>query len=112
MKIDEMRIGKTTIPPRGPRAKLRREDAELIAISALSHIAADEERLQRFLAVTGLDPSNLRSEATNPAFASGILDYVCSDEALLVGFAEEQGAPPERVAMAQQLLAGPRGEDW
>lgn len=84
----------------------------MLAISALSHIVADEERLQRFLAVTGLDPTNLRSEVTNPAFASGILDYVCSDEALLVGFAAEQGAPPETIAMAQQLLAGPSGDDW
>jgi hypothetical protein len=107
-----MRISKPPLQPRAPRSQMRREDAESIAISALSHIAGDEERLQRFLAVTGLDPANLRSEAANLGFMSGILDYVCSDEALLIGFAAEHRLPPERVAMAQQLLAGPSGGDW
>ena len=91
---------------------MRREDAELLAISALSHIAGDPERLERFLAVTGLDPSELRAEAAKSSFASGVLDYVCSDESLLVGFAAEQGLPPESVDIARQLLAGPSGEDW
>ena len=114
-----MRISKPPLQPRAPRSQMRREDAESLAISALSHIAGDEERLQRFLAVTGLDPANLRSEAANLrseaanlGFMSGILDYVCSDEALLIGFAAEHRLPPERVAMAQQLLAGPSGGEW
>ena len=84
----------------------------MLAISALAHIAADDERLQRFLAVTGLDPASLRSEAGKPGFASGVLDYLCADEALLVGFAAEQGLAPEAIAATQRLLSGPVGEDW
>lgn len=84
----------------------------MLAISALAHIAADAGRLERFLAVTGLDPSGLRAEAGKPGFAGGVLDYVCADEALLVGFAAEQALAPEAVAAAQRLLAGPQGEDW
>lgn len=84
----------------------------MLAISALAHIAADDERLQRFLAVTGLDPSNLRAEAEKPGFASGVLDYVCADESLLIGFAAEHSLAPEAVASAQRMLAGPAGEDW
>ena len=88
------------------------QQAEMLAISALSHIAAEPERLDRFLAVTGLDPASLRAEAGKPGFAAGVLDYVCNDEALLVGFAAEQGVPPEAVATARRLLSGPGGEDW
>lgn len=84
----------------------------MLAISALTHIAGDPERLERFLAVTGLDPSQLRAEAAKSGFASGLLDYVCADESLLIGFAAEQGLPPESVDMARRLLAGPSGEDW
>ncbi|MBX9758904.1 MAG: DUF3572 domain-containing protein [Beijerinckiaceae bacterium] len=89
---------------------MRREDAEMLGISALTHIAGDQERLERFLAVTGLDPAQLRSEAGKPGFATGVLDYLCSDEALLIGFAAEQGLSPEAVAGAWKLLAGPAAE--
>lgn len=88
------------------------EQAEMLAISALAHIAAEPERLDRFLGVTGLDPASLRAEAGKPGFAAGILDYLCADEALLVRFAAEQGLPPESVAAARRLLSGPGGEDW
>jgi hypothetical protein len=107
-----MRIEPKTLTQRQPRTKLRQEDAENFAISALGHIAADDERLQRFLAVTGIDPANLRAEAGKPGFVSGVLDYLCSDEALLVGFAAEQGVSPESVMAAQALLAPPASEDW
>ncbi len=112
MKIDEMRIEKKTLTQRQTQAKLRQEDAESFAISALAHIAGDDERLQRFLAVTGIDPANLRSEAGKPGFVSGVLDYLCSDEALLVGFAAEQGVSPESVVAAQALMAPPSSENW
>jgi hypothetical protein len=82
----------------------------MLAISALAHIAGDQERLERFLAVTGLDPALLREEAGKPGFAAGVLDYVCGDEALLVGFAADQGLSPEAVAGAWKLLSGPSGE--
>lgn len=107
-----MRIEKKELTRRLSGAKLRQEDAETFAISALAHIAADDERLQRFLAVTGIDPANLRSEAGKPGFVAGVLDYLCSDEALLVGFAAEQGVSPESVVAAQAFFAPPPSEDW
>ena len=107
-----MRISKPDPTPRERRPSMGAEQAEMLAISALSHIASDPERLDRFLAVTGLDPASLRAEAGKPDFAAGMLDYICADEALLVAFAAEQGLAPEAVATARRLLAGPGGEDW
>jgi len=107
-----MRISKPPATQPDHRRKMRHEDAETLALSALVHIAADEERLSRFLAVTGMDPQSLREEAGKPGFAVGILDYVCGDEPLLVGFAAEQGLSPEAVASAWRMLAGPGGGDW
>ena len=77
------------------------------AIAALAFLAADAERLQRFLAVTGLGPHNLRQAASDPAFLASVLDYLAADERLLVAFAAEQGLAPEAVAQARNALAGP-----
>ena len=89
MNIYEMRID----PPRGAvksaaHLEYRTEQAEIIAISALGWIAADPERLERFVAVSGLDLGDLRRAATEPGFAAGVLDYICSDEPTLLALAE------------------------
>lgn len=77
------------------------------AIAALAFMAANAERLQRFLAVTGLGPHNLRKAASDAAFLASVLDYLAGDERLLVAFAAEQGLTPETVAKARDALAGP-----
>ena len=78
------------------------------AIAALAFMAADSERLQRFLAFTGLGPHNLRQTASDPAFLASVLDYLAADERLLIHFSTEQGIAPEAVAKARDALAGPR----
>ena len=89
------------------RRHLNRDDAENIAISGLGFLASDPERLGRFLSVTGLGPENLRSAAQEPKFLASVLDYIASDESLLVALAGHSGIAPERVGQAHVLLAGP-----
>jgi hypothetical protein len=79
-----------------------------LAIEALGWLAADGDRLQRFLALSGLGPHNLRSAAAEPRFLAAILDYLASNEALLLDFAAENGRKPEDVARAHAALHGPR----
>jgi hypothetical protein len=89
------------------------ERAEALAIDALAWLAGDGERLERFLAASGLDPADLRRAAAAPGFAAGVLDYLCSDEPALIAFADHAQMRPEAVAAAQALLSGPPGgEDW
>jgi len=38
---------------------------------------------------------------------SSVLDYIASDEDLLLSFAARQGWPPADVARAREALAGP-----
>ena len=82
------------------------ESAQSLAISALAFIAADPDRLGRFLNLTGLGPDNLRTAAADPAFLASVLDYLIADETLLVEFAGDAGLKPEAVAQAQQALSG------
>ena len=87
------------------------EEARDIAVSGLSYIAADEEELSRFLAVTGVDPADIRASAGEPAFLAGVLDFFLGFEPTLLKFAETAKIAPERVAKARHVLGGPP-EAW
>ena len=84
--------------------KLTPAAAEVIAIDALAFIAADDDLLSRFVALTGLDPSTVRSEIQKPAFLHGVMHFLVEDERLLVAFAASAGLKPEQVAAAAQAL--------
>jgi hypothetical protein len=94
-------------PPSRARLSTDRSAAESLAVSALSFLAADSDRLQRFLSVTGLGPGNLRAAAAGPGFYASVLGYLVADERLLVRFAAEAGFSPEEVVGALAGLEGP-----
>ena len=83
------------------------DSARSLAVSALTFIAADPDRLSRFLGITGLGPHNLRTSAADPAFLGSVLDYLVADETLLVEFAADAGLKPEAVARAHDALSRP-----
>lgn len=87
------------------------QDAEALAIRALTFIAADESRLARFLSLTGLDPGTIRDAAGSPGFLGAVLDFIADDEALLLDFASATEVRPETFAAARESLApSHRGE--
>jgi hypothetical protein len=88
------------------KQRLTREDAEALALNSLAFLASDEARLTRFLQLTGLTPEALRHQAGDPSTLSSVLDYVLSDQSLLLVFASEAGIPPERVEDARALVSG------
>jgi len=85
---------------------LTREQAEGLAIQALTFIAGDGERLGRFLAVTGIGPAEIRSAAREPGFLAGVLDYMASDDRLIAAFAGENNLDPADIDKARVVLAG------
>ncbi|MET0313896.1 MAG: DUF3572 domain-containing protein [Hansschlegelia sp.] len=80
--------------------------AEEIAARALGFLAQDMQRLGRFLALSGLDPSTIREAAREPGFTSSVLDHLLTDERLLLEFAQAEGLRPEAVADARRRLTG------
>jgi hypothetical protein len=100
-------------PPRRTReggTAASRQAATELAIAALVFLADDEERLGRFLALTGLAPESLRTAAREPGFLLGVLDHVMGDEDLLLAFANQSAIDPEDVARAREALAGAPGD--
>jgi hypothetical protein len=80
------------------------ENAESLAVSALAFLAAEPERLERFLALTGLGPHNLRQAAAAPGFHASVLDYVVGDESLLLAFAQDTRMEPQRIVNMSEML--------
>lgn len=91
---------------RGSSAEQRQAAAEELAIAALGFIAAEPERLGRFLAVTGIGPQSIREAAREPHFLAAVLDHVASDERLLLAFAAETEIDPSDVIPARDTLSG------
>jgi hypothetical protein len=85
--------------------RVTRKLAESLAIQALTFIAADPERLGRFLALTGIGPGDIRNAARAPHFLAGVLDHLAGDEQLLVAFAGDAQIDPNLVAAARTVLA-------
>jgi hypothetical protein len=77
-----------------------------LAVKALIFLAADEERVSRFLALTGLDPSDIRARLGERGFQLAVLDHLAGDEALLLAFAEAEALAPEAVGRARRALGG------
>jgi hypothetical protein len=83
------------------------EVAEGVAVAVFSAIAAEPERLPRFVAITGLQPELARDAASDPTFLAGVHDYVMTDDVLLVDCATAIGEPPERISQAHHVLSPP-----
>lgn len=65
---------------------------------------ADEDRAQRFLALTGLTPDALRAALGEPATLAGVLEFLCAHEPDLVGAAEALGVDPQVIVAAREKL--------
>lgn len=80
--------------------------AEAIAAKALLFLSCEPDRLERFMALSGMDVETLMQYAQDRATLAGVLDYILSDEALVLGLAEFAGIAPQAPAAALRLLGG------
>jgi len=90
--------------PRDSVYSVDRDDAEAIAVSALSFLVSRPDGIDRFFALTGIRSDTVRHSAAEPAFLGGLLDYLLGDQALLTAFAVEAGIPPDHVQAARRRL--------
>ena len=82
------------------------DQAQILAIEVLGFLAADPERLEPFLSLTGLTPDNMRKIAGNPEFLGAVLDHLASNEPLLLAFCEAGQHNPLTVMQARQCFGG------
>ena len=87
-------------------------EAELLAIRALSWIAERDELASSFLGASGAAADDLRARASDPEFLGFVLDFMLSDEDALLGFAEDAGIPPDAPMRARAALPGGDLPNW
>ncbi|MEG3163489.1 DUF3572 domain-containing protein [Sphingomonas sp. PB2P19] len=83
------------------------DGAESLALQALVWTLAEQDRAERLLAVTGLDPDDLRARAGEPAVLSAVLGFLENYEPDLIACAESLGVKPEQLVRARALIDGP-----
>ena len=84
---------------------MTKQEAATLGLRALAWLA-NGERVDRFLAVSGLDPSELRARADEPELLGAVLEFVLANEDLAAKFCEEESVPARDIHAACHLLGG------
>ena len=71
-----------------------------LADMCLQYLVQNPEQLAEFMVQTGIDPQSLRSLVGTDGFAHGLIDYVVSNEPLLLAVAAQNQLQPESVVAA------------
>ena len=79
-------------------------DAEVLGLQALVWTIDEPERADRLIAVTGLDPDDLRARAGEPSVLAAVIGYLASHEPDLVACAAALRVPPQALVAAQDAL--------
>jgi len=83
-----------------------RENAEILALEGLGWLAGQEEALRRFLDQSGIDTAGLRDAADCPETGLAVLDFLLSNEDLLLGFCASMEIDPQALDRARHRLDG------
>lgn len=82
-----------------------------IILKLLTFLVVDEERLTRFLALSGLVTQDLRMRHADPVFQGFLLDYLFQDDRTTAEFCSELQVSSESLMRFRQKLPGGAG-DW
>ena len=82
------------------------ENAEILALETLAWLAGHEGGLERFLTAAGTDLQSLKAAADSPDTARALLDFLLSNEDLLLAFCDATQTPPQAVPAALHRLDG------
>ncbi len=79
-------------------------DADVLGLQALVWTIGEPDRASRLIAVTGLDPDDLRARAGEPAVLAAVIGYLESYEPDLVACASALNVSPEALVAAHAAL--------
>ncbi|SFB60978.1 Protein of unknown function [Rhizobium sp. NFR07] len=81
--------------------------AEETAAAVLGWLASEPDIFQRFLALSGVTPDQIRHAISDPGFLAGMIDFIMGHEPTLLAFCEATGTKPEAVVAASHHYSGP-----
>ena len=88
------------------------EQAKVIALQVLTYLVGEQHVLQRFIDLSGVDLSDLRSRADDPDMLAGVLEFFLGFEPQLLEMCAVTGLPAEAPAQARRCLLGVQIGEW
>ena len=88
------------------------ETAEVLALQALAHVAADNDLSGAFMGGSGLSPDDLRRGASDPVFLASVLDFLTQRDDWVMAFCDAHGLPYDAPLRARYALPGAEQVHW
>ena len=88
------------------------ESAEVLALKALAHVAADDDLSGAFMGGSGLSADDMRAGATDPAFLAAVLDFLTQRDDWVTAFCDAHGVPYDAPLRARYALPGAEQVHW
>ncbi len=88
------------------------DQAEILALQALGHVAADPELGGAFMGDNGLAPDDLRARAGDPVFLASLLDFLTQRDDWVVAFCDAFQHPYDAPMRARHALPGAEQVHW
>ncbi len=85
---------------------MEKEQAETIALQALSFLVKDEDLLEQFLTNSGLTADELKKRFNDPQLLGGVLDVILGDDTVLLDFCNAVSLSPDTLVKARRALPG------
>ena len=82
------------------------EDAETVALNVLGFLAESPQAMERLMIQSGLDLTTIRKRAADRDFLAAVVDFLMTNEELLVDFCETRRIDAKSVHMAAHQLGG------
>lgn len=82
------------------------QDAETLALNVLGFLAESPQAMERLVIQSGLDLATIRKRAGDRDFLAAVVDFLMTNEELLVDFCETRRIDARRVHMAAHQLGG------
>ncbi len=81
-----------------------KDDAMAVSLQAIVWILSDDARASRFIALTGLEPDDLRTRLTDVGVLDAALGFLEGHQSDFLACAEALGLTPERLAATRGAL--------
>jgi len=82
------------------------ERAEILSLEGLGWLAGDEDGLIRFLSISGAGIEALRDGAGNRDTHLAVIEFLLTQEDLMLRFCEDTGTDPRALHLARHVLGG------
>lgn len=87
-------------------------NAQIVAVQSVEWLASNQELLQLFLDVTGCNPTDIQDMVENIEFQTSVLDFLMSDDSLLMAFCDVFGIRYDEIAQVRSQLPGGDVPNW